>query len=139
MKTFTGEADAFPELKNGSLTAIMAAPPTLRQAIKSGEPFALSGKPLFYQGLSFGVRKGQPDLLAVLDYAIRTMRSDGTLSRLSKEWFDGLDLEPEGQREGHAGSVAERSRVVAARGGVRVQDAPPLAAFTLAVLTRRSA
>ncbi len=96
VKTFTGEADAFPELKNGSLTAIMAAPPTLRQAIKSGEPFALSGKPLFYQGLSFGVRKGQPDLLAVLNYAIRTMRSDGTLSRLSKEWFDGLDLSRKG-------------------------------------------
>jgi ABC-type amino acid transport substrate-binding protein len=92
VKAFTTEADAFPQLKDGSLTAIMAAEPTLRQAVKSGEPFVLSGSPLFYQGLAFGICKGQPDLKAVLDYAIRTMRSDGTLSRLSKEWFGGVDL-----------------------------------------------
>jgi polar amino acid transport system substrate-binding protein len=96
VKAFTAEADAFPRLKDGSLTAIMAAQPILQQAIKSGEPFALSGSPLFYQGLSFGVRKGEKDLLAVLDYTIRTMRSDGTLSRLSKEWFNGLDLTTKG-------------------------------------------
>lgn len=92
VKAFTTEADAFPQLKDGSLTAIMAAEPTLRQAVKSGEPFVLSGSPLFYQGLAFGIRKGQPDLKAALDYAIRTMRSGGMLSRLSKEWFGGVDL-----------------------------------------------
>jgi lysine/arginine/ornithine transport system substrate-binding protein len=56
----------------------------------------LSGSPLFYQGLAFGVHKNEPDLKAVLDYAIRTMRSDGTLSRLSKEWFGGADLTTNG-------------------------------------------
>jgi polar amino acid transport system substrate-binding protein len=96
VKAFTTEADAFPQLKDGTLTAIMAAQPTLRQAIKSGEPFVLSGSPLFYQGLAFGVRKNEPDLKAVLDYAIRTMRSDGSLSRLSKEWFGGVDLTAKG-------------------------------------------
>ena len=96
VKAFTTEADAFPQLKDGTLTAIMAAQPTLRQAIKSGEPFVLSGSPLFYQGLAFGVRKNEPDLKAVLDYAIRTMRSDGSLSRLSKEWFGGADLTTKG-------------------------------------------
>jgi ABC-type amino acid transport substrate-binding protein len=96
VKAFTTEADSFPQLKDGALTAIMAAQPTLRQAIKSGEPFVLSGSPLFYQGLAFGVHKNEPDLKAVLDYAIRTMRSDGTLSRLSKEWFGGADLTTNG-------------------------------------------
>lgn len=96
VKAFTTEADAFPQLKDGTLTAIMAAQPTLRQAIKSGEPFVLSGSPLFYQGLAFGVRKNESDLKAVLDYAIRTMRSDGSLSRLSKEWFGGADLTTKG-------------------------------------------
>jgi polar amino acid transport system substrate-binding protein len=96
VKAFTADADAFPELKDGTLTAIMAAQPTLKQAIKSGLPFVLSGRPLFYQGLSFGLRKGQPDLRAVLDYAIRTMQSDGSLSRLSREWFNGLDLSTKG-------------------------------------------
>jgi len=42
------------------------------------------------------VHKNEPDLKAVLDYAIRTMRSDGTLSRLSKEWFGGADLTTNG-------------------------------------------
>jgi polar amino acid transport system substrate-binding protein len=96
VKAFTTEADAFPQLKDGTLTAIMAAQPMLRQAIKSGEPFVLSGSPLFYQGLAFGVRKNEPDLKAVLDYAIRTMRSDGSLSRLSEEWFGGVDLTTKG-------------------------------------------
>jgi ABC-type amino acid transport substrate-binding protein len=74
----------------------MAARPTLQQAIKTGEPFVLSGSPLFYEGLAFGLRKGQPDLKTVLDYAIRTMRSDGSLARLSKEWFGGADLTTKG-------------------------------------------
>ena len=96
VKAFTTEVDAFPQLKAGALTAIMAAQPTLRAAIKSGEPFVLSGRPLFYEGLAFGVRKGEPDLKALLDYTIRTMRSDGSLSRLSKEWFGGADLTTKG-------------------------------------------
>jgi L-cystine transport system substrate-binding protein len=96
VKAFTTEVDAFPQLKDGTLTAIMAARPTLQQAIKSGEPFALSGSPLFYEGLAIGLRKNEADLKAVLDYAIRTMRADGSLARLSKEWFGGADLTTKG-------------------------------------------
>jgi polar amino acid transport system substrate-binding protein len=92
VKTYPSEADAFPALKDGSLDAVMCSLPTIEQAIKSGEPFALSGTPLFYQPLAFAVRKGQPDMVALLNYCIRTMRSDGTLARLSREWFNGLDL-----------------------------------------------
>ncbi len=77
----------------------MAAQPTLKQAIKSGEPFALSGRPLFYQGLSFGVRKGQPDLRACSTTPSarcdRTARSHGFRKSGSAAWTsDDEAVEP---------------------------------------------
>jgi polar amino acid transport system substrate-binding protein len=95
-RTFASDADAFPELAAGRLDAILAAGPTLKQAIDSGQPFELSGKPLFYQHLCFAVQKGQQDLVALFDYAIKKLQTDGTLSDLTREWFRGMDLSKAG-------------------------------------------
>lgn len=92
IKTYTAEADTFPELAAGRLDAVVAAGPTLAQAIRSGQPFVLSGKPLFSQEFAFAVRQGETDLLALMEYAIRTLSDDGSLSRLTREWFGGADL-----------------------------------------------
>ena len=35
---------------------------------------------------------GQADLVALLDSAIRNMRATGELSRLSRHWYQGLDV-----------------------------------------------
>jgi len=92
VKTFASDADAFPDLAAGRLDAILAAGPTLQQAIDDGQPFELSGRPLFYQPLCFAVRKDQRDLVALFNYAIKKMRAVGTLSDLTREWFRGMDL-----------------------------------------------
>jgi polar amino acid transport system substrate-binding protein len=92
IKTYTTDLDAFPDLKNGRLDAVMTADLTASQAIASGQPFELSGDPLYYEPLAFAINKGQPDVLAALNYAIRTMHSDGSLTAFSKTWYHGFDV-----------------------------------------------
>lgn len=90
--TYASDADAFGDLESGRIEALLAAGPTLRQAIDSGKPLELSGPPLFWQPLSFAVKKGERDLVKVLNDVIKRLRADGTLSDLSREWFNNQDL-----------------------------------------------
>ena len=92
VKTYTTDADAFPDLRNGNLDFVMTAGPTGQQAILSGQPFEFSGTPLYYEDLAFAIRKGEPDWLLMLDYAVRQMHQDGSLTAMSKKWYNGLDL-----------------------------------------------
>ena len=92
VKTYTTDADAFPDLANGNLDFVMTAGPTGQQAILSGQPFDFSGKPLYYEDLAFALKQGEPDWLAMLDYAVQTMHSDGSLTAMSKQWYNGMDL-----------------------------------------------
>jgi len=92
VKTYTTDADAFPDLRNGNLDFVMTAGPTGQQAILSGQPFEFSGTPLYYEDLAFAIRKGEPDWLLMLDYTVRQMHQDGSLTAMSKKWYNGLDL-----------------------------------------------
>lgn len=65
------------------------------EAIKQGAPFVLVGDPVFYEPLGVAVDKAAPthdELNDELERIIGEMHQDGTLSELSKKWFDGLDL-----------------------------------------------
>jgi polar amino acid transport system substrate-binding protein len=92
VKTYATDADSFPDLANGNLDFVMTAGPTGQQAILSGMPFEFSGKPLYYEGLCFALKKEEADWLAMLDYAVQTMHSDGSLTAMSKKWYNGMDL-----------------------------------------------
>jgi len=92
LRIYTTDADAFPDLANGNLDFVMTAGPTGQQAILSGQPFEFSGKPLFYDVLGFAVKLDEADWLAMLNYAIQTMHSDGSLTAMSKQWYNGMDL-----------------------------------------------
>jgi polar amino acid transport system substrate-binding protein len=92
IKTYATDTDAFPDLRSGKLDFVVTAGPTGQQAILAGEPFAFSGGPLYYEDLAFAVAEGEVDWLKLLDHAIATMRENGTLTDLSKEWYQGLDL-----------------------------------------------
>ena len=84
--------DAFPDLQNGNLDFVMTAGPTGQQAILEGKPFEFSGKPLYYEDLAFAVAEGEADWVELLDYSITTMHEDGSLTEMSKKWYNGLDL-----------------------------------------------
>ena len=80
VKTYQTDADAFPDLANGNLDFVMTAGPTGQQAILNGQPFEFSGKPLYYEDLAFALKLDEADWLAMLNYAVQTMHSDGSLT-----------------------------------------------------------
>ena len=92
VKGYPTDADAFSDLESGRLDGVMAAGPTLDQALEAGKPFTVSRAAFFWQRLAFAVRKGQPDLRAAFNLVISRMRRGGTLAELSKRWFAGSDL-----------------------------------------------
>jgi len=92
VKTYTTDADSFPDLANGNLDFVMTAGPTGQQAILSGQPFEFSGKPLYYEDLAMALKLGEADWLALLNYTVQTMHSDGSLTAMSKQWYNGMDL-----------------------------------------------
>ena len=92
VKTYQTDADAFPDLANGNLDFVMTAGPTGQQAILNGQPFEFSGKPLYYEDLAFALKLDEADWLAMLNYAVQTMHSDGSLTAMSKQWYNGMDL-----------------------------------------------
>ena len=92
VKTYTTDADTFPDLRNGNLDFVMTAGPTGQQAISQGQPFDFSGAPLYYEDLAFAIKKGEGDWLAMLNYAVAKMHEDGSLTAMSEKWYNGLDL-----------------------------------------------
>jgi len=92
VKTYTTDADAFPDLRNGNLDFVMTAGPTGQQAISQGQPFDFSGAPLYYEDLAFAIKKGEGDWLTMLNYAVAKMHEDGSLTAMSEKWYNGLDL-----------------------------------------------
>ena len=68
---------------------------TVQSAIDSGTPIVKVGDPVFYEALAAATDKSAPDhdaLDAALDQIVAAMHEDGTLTALSLQWFDGLDL-----------------------------------------------
>jgi polar amino acid transport system substrate-binding protein len=92
VKTYTTDANAFPDLRNGNLDFVMTAGPTGAEAISQGQPFEFSGDPLYYEDLAFAVKKGEEDWVQLLNYAVQTMHEDGSLTSMSEKWYAGLDL-----------------------------------------------
>ena len=92
VKTYQTDADAFPDLANGNIDFVMTAGPTGQQAISQGQPFEFSGKPLSYDDCCFAIKRGEPDWLDMLEYAVQTMHQDGSLTAMSEKWYNGLDL-----------------------------------------------
>jgi polar amino acid transport system substrate-binding protein len=92
VKTYTTDLDAVPDLLNGNLDFWMTAGPTGQQAILQGKAIEFSGKPLYYEDLAFAIKKGETDWVALCNYCIQTMHENGTLTELSKTWYNGIDL-----------------------------------------------
>jgi polar amino acid transport system substrate-binding protein len=92
VKTYTTDADAFPDLLNGNTDFVMTAGTTGQQAILEGKPMEFSGKPFYYEDLSMAVKKGEADWVALLTYTVQQMHANGALSAMSKQWYNGLDL-----------------------------------------------
>jgi len=68
---------------------------TVAQAIGDGVPIVTVGDPVFYEPLAAATDKSGPTHSALqekLDQIINDMHDDGTLTSLSEQWYDGIDL-----------------------------------------------
>jgi polar amino acid transport system substrate-binding protein len=94
IKTYDTDTHAFEDLRLGDgtrLDAAFSALPTIQEAIKSGYPLKVIGKPAFYEPLSVATDKGDPEFDAKIAEAVAAMKADGTLKALSEKWY-GVDL-----------------------------------------------
>jgi polar amino acid transport system substrate-binding protein len=75
----------------GFLTAL----PTAQGLIDSGDyPIKLVGEPVFYEPLAVAFDKAVEDndsLLEEVNRIVNEMHTDGTLTSMSEEWYEGLD------------------------------------------------
>jgi len=88
--TYDSATGALRALVRGRVDGVMTADITAQRAIANGKPVDLSGQAFFYEAMCFATRKGEADLRALLDYAVKKMRADGSLSAMAKEWY-GFD------------------------------------------------
>jgi polar amino acid transport system substrate-binding protein len=45
------------------------------------------GEPVFYEPLAIAIEHGDPELSAKIADAVKAMKADGTLSKLSEKWY----------------------------------------------------
>ena len=92
IEPYLNEVDGLADLRKGRLDAYMSQLSVLMTSISSGQPLELSGPPLYYTAASVAYRKGEDDWGELLQYAVATLRDDGTLAEASRHWFWGFDL-----------------------------------------------
>lgn len=92
IKTYGSTETAMTDVVDKRLDGAMTAEPTAEQAIAAGQPLQVSGKSFFRENEGFAMKKGESDWLALLSYTVKTMHEDGSLTAMSKHWYNGLDL-----------------------------------------------
>jgi ABC-type amino acid transport substrate-binding protein len=78
-------------LSAGKIDFALTGQETARHAVHAGQPFQFAGGPLFHTRLAFAIGKGQADWHRLLNYAVRGMHRDGSLSAMSRTWYHGRD------------------------------------------------
>ncbi|QLQ09682.1 MAG: transporter substrate-binding domain-containing protein [Nocardioidaceae bacterium] len=99
VKGYDTDTTALQDLAVGDgrrLDAVITSSTTAQGYINSGKPVKIVGDPVFYEPLAAAFdrssRLNAESLLAAANEAIAAMHADGTLSAMSKKWYDGLDL-----------------------------------------------
>ena len=90
------DTTALQDLSTGRLDAAITSATTAQGWIDEGNPAKIAGEPVFYEPLSvaFDIASSldSTTLEEAVDGIVGEMHADGTLTTMSQEWFDGLDL-----------------------------------------------
>lgn len=89
--TYPGKDEALAALIGNKVDAVVTSRATAEAAQKAGEPIRILPDFLFFEPIAVATDKGDPEFDAKIAAAVEAIRADGTLSRLSTEWF-GIDL-----------------------------------------------
>ena len=92
VKSYASSIDTFPDLQMGRLDGTMTDAASAQAAIAAGKPFQVTGKAFYSEELCFAIKKGEPDWLAMLNYTVKQMHANGSLSAMSQRWYNGLDV-----------------------------------------------
>jgi len=98
IRTYKSSEQAELDLKGDRLDAqfdnvvfVMDRAKKSNGALKASGPLLTGG--IMATHVCLGIRKKEPELKAILDKAIDSMRDDGTLKQMSGKWF-GIDVSP---------------------------------------------
>jgi len=98
LQTYTTDTDALDNLALGDgvrCDAAISAQQTIQAYIDGGGKIKLVGDPLYYEPLSIAFDRNDPSDAQSLSQAVGKivddMHADGTLSSLSKKWYNGVD------------------------------------------------
>jgi polar amino acid transport system substrate-binding protein len=96
---YATDTDALQDLALGDgarLDAVMTSLTTAQSYVDAGEPVKIVGDPVFYEPLGVAIDKNAEadpaSFTQTVDEIVGDMHEDGTLTRMSKDWYDGLDL-----------------------------------------------
>ncbi|MES0151907.1 transporter substrate-binding domain-containing protein [Mesorhizobium sp. M0012] len=93
VKTYQSNSIAYDDLRLGDglrLDAVLMTEQELPNLLKAGYPFKQLGDPLFSSPSAIPVLHGDKEFSDKIAAAIKSMRDDGTLSKLSTKWY-GVD------------------------------------------------
>jgi polar amino acid transport system substrate-binding protein len=98
LQTFDTDTDALDNLALGDgvrCDAAISAQQTIQAFIDDGGKIKIVGDPLYYEPLSIAFDKNDPvdaqSLNDAVSKIVDDMHADGTLSELSKQWYNGVD------------------------------------------------
>jgi len=98
LQTYETDTDALDNLALGDgvrCDAAISAQQTIQAFIDDGGSIKIVGDPLYYEPLSIAFDKNDPvdsqSLSDAVGKIVDQMHEDGTLSELSKKWYDGVD------------------------------------------------
>lgn len=90
------DTTALQDLVTGRLDAVMTSQPTAQAFVDEGNPVKIVGEPVFGEPLAIAFDKeselDNSTLVDEVDQIVRDMHEDGTLTTLSKKWYDGIDV-----------------------------------------------
>jgi polar amino acid transport system substrate-binding protein len=99
IKGYDTDTTALADLALGDgdrLDAVMTSVTTAQGYIDAGKPVKIVGDPLFYEPLGVAFDKSSDldgqSLVDAVDQIVAEMHDDGTLTEMSKQWYDGIDL-----------------------------------------------
>ena len=102
VKGYDTDTTALQDLALGDgtrLDAVITSQTTAQGYIDEGNPVKIVGDPVFYEPLAVATDKSSEldgaSLAAAIDQIVGDMHDDGTLTEMSKKWYDGLDLSKE--------------------------------------------
>ncbi len=93
LKQYNQYPEAFQDLVIGRIDVVVVDVTTAEDYVgKKPDIYKIVEEPLVEDMYAIGLRKADKDLKVELDRALMEMMEDGTLTQISKKWFDGKDM-----------------------------------------------